>query len=192
MEKVSFEVLHGADIEQCRELCNELMAFQKSKAVMSPEIFDLMNFDTRMKKSFESTPDSQVVAAKDNGVPVGYVFSTIEKISGGDKSAVPQWAPPKTSDDYQGFYPDWEELPARCGCLNNLYLRPQYQYKGYGVKLYDLAMEWIRGFDGVDVVFVYISNGNEQALKFYLKHGFIFSHNVFGGFILAAYYKFDR
>jgi len=192
MERVSFETLHGAEIEQCRELCNELMALQKSRAVLSPEIFDLMNFDTRMKKSFESTPDSQVVVAKDNGVPIGYVFSTIESPAGGDKSSAPTWAPPKTGDDYHGFYPDWEQLPARCGCLNNLYLRDQYQHKGYGVKLYDMAMRWMKSFDDVDIVFVYISNGNDSALEFYLRHGFIFSHKVFGGFILAAYHKFDR
>lgn len=192
MENVSFEILHGADIEQCRELCNELMAFQKSKAVLSPEIFDAMNFDTRMKKSFESTPDSQVVAAKDSGTPVGYVFSTIERISDGDKSYVPDWAPLRTTADYQGFYPDWEKLPARCGCLNNLYLREPYKHKGYGAKLYNMAMEWMKSFDDVDVAFVYISNGNESALKFYLKQGFVFSHNVFGGFIVAAYHRFTR
>ena len=42
------------------------------------------------------------------------------------------------------------------------------------------------------MVFVYISNGNDDALKFYLQHGFIFSHHVFGGFIQAACYRFKK
>ena len=42
------------------------------------------------------------------------------------------------------------------------------------------------------MVFVYISNGNDDALKFYLQHGFTFSHHVFGGFIQAACYRFKK
>lgn len=192
MTALVYETIIGADIEQCRELCDELMAFQQAQATISPESFNGMNFDTRLKKSFESTPDSQVVVVKDRGVPVGYVFSTIESISDGDKSYVPDWAPPRITDDYRGFYPDWPELPARCGCLNNLYLRPAYQGQGLGGELFSRTMDWMKSFNDVDVVFVYISNGNENALKFYLKHGFTFSHNVFGGFIQAAYHRFGK
>ena len=192
MGKISYNVVEGEEIKLCRELCNDLMAYQKAQAKLWPERFDGMNFDTRMKKSFLNTPDSQTIVAFDNGIPIGYIFSTIENISHGDKSAVPDWAPPKVSDDYQGFYPDWDELPARCGCLNNLYIKPEYQHQGIGVELFKRSMEWMASFSDVDTVFVYISNGNDNALNFYLRHGFIFSHNVFGGFIKAAYYKFDK
>jgi hypothetical protein len=80
MTNLTFEVVNDGNIEQCRQLCNELMAFQKSKATIAPELFDFMNFDTRMKRSYESALRSQVIVAKDNGVPVGYVFSTIDDI----------------------------------------------------------------------------------------------------------------
>jgi len=50
-----------------------------------------------------------------------------------------------------------------------------------------MTMEWLESFADVNLIFVYISNGNEDALQFYLNHGFTFSHNVFGGFITAAY-----
>lgn len=74
MKNITIETITNGDIEQCRDLCNELMAFQKSKAFIAPEKFDLMTFDTRMKKSYESSMASQVVVIKDDGFPVGYVF----------------------------------------------------------------------------------------------------------------------
>ena len=42
MKSITVEIVEDGNIEQCRELCNELMAFQKSKAVIAPEVFDLM------------------------------------------------------------------------------------------------------------------------------------------------------
>ena len=51
MENITIEILEEKEIEQCRELCDELMGFRKSKAFMEPERFDGMNFDTRMKKA---------------------------------------------------------------------------------------------------------------------------------------------
>jgi hypothetical protein len=104
MENITIEVVKDGNIEQCRELCNELMAFQKSKAAIAPEIFDTMNFDTRMKKSYESSIQSQVIVVKDSGIPVGYVFSTIENIEN-SKSTYPEWAPIKDicHDVFDGF-----------------------------------------------------------------------------------------
>lgn len=43
MKNITIEILGEEDIEQCRELCDELMAFQKSKAFLEPERFDGMN-----------------------------------------------------------------------------------------------------------------------------------------------------
>ncbi|WP_205700005.1 hypothetical protein [Cohnella luojiensis] len=98
MENIT--IIKDGNIEQCRELCNELMAFQKSMATIGPEIFDAMNFDTRMKKSYESAIDSQVIVVKDNGFPVGYVFSTIENIES-SKNTVPEWAPVENIEHYE-------------------------------------------------------------------------------------------
>lgn len=63
---------------------------------------------------------------------------------------------------------------------------------GIGSKLLNKAMEWLESFPDVNVSFVYISNGNDNALDFYIKHGFTFSHDVFGEFIKAAYKFKDR
>ena len=45
---LTYEILHDEELESCRDICNELMTFQKSKAYITPERFDTMNFDTRM------------------------------------------------------------------------------------------------------------------------------------------------
>ncbi len=89
---IEIEIVKDGNIEQCRDLCNELMSYQKSLAVIAPEAFDNMNFETRLKTSFESSPVNQIIIAKDNGIPIGYIFSTIENINDGDKSYTPDWA----------------------------------------------------------------------------------------------------
>lgn len=89
MQNITIEIIKDGNIEQCRALCNELMAFQQSKAYMQPERFDAMNFDTRMKTSYEQALRSQVVIAKDNGIPIGYVFATVDQIDSAQKDAYP-------------------------------------------------------------------------------------------------------
>jgi ribosomal protein S18 acetylase RimI-like enzyme len=175
MENIAIEVVKDGNIELCRELCNELMAFQRSKAAIAPEKFDTMNFDTRMKKSYESSLESQVIVVKDNGIPVGYVFSTIENIEN-SKSSYPEWAPIEDIENSKGFYPEWDNLPKKIGCLNNLYLRDKYRDMGLGSRLFEMSMEWLESFMDVDLVFIYVSNGNDAALNFYLSRGFTFSH----------------
>ncbi|RAP74193.1 GNAT family N-acetyltransferase [Paenibacillus montanisoli] len=186
MGSITIEVIQDGNIEMCWPLCDELMAFQKSKASIAPEVFDTMNFDNRMKRSYERAAESQVVVVKDDGVPVGYVFSTIDEINN-RQSAIPEWAPVQDPAVSKGFYPDWDCLPSKVGTLNNLYLRDGYRDKGLGSKLFNLSMDWLESFPDVDLVFVYVSNGNDDALNFYLSRGFAFSHDVFGGFIKALY-----
>lgn len=186
MNNITIEVVTDGNIEQCRELCNELMTFQKSKATLAPEAFDTMNFDTRMKKSFEHALASQVVVVKDNGIPVGYVFSTIDLIEE-QNGSIPDWAPVEDLETCKGFYPEWVQLPKKIGCLNNLYIRDEYRAMKLGSKLFDMSMAWLESFADVDLIFVYVSNGNDAALHFYLSRGFTYSHDVFGGFIKAVY-----
>ncbi|MCL1905521.1 MAG: GNAT family N-acetyltransferase [Clostridiales bacterium] len=189
---ITIEVVKDGNTEQCRGLCNELMAFQKAQAIIAPELFDAMNYETRLLSTFINSPLNQLIVAKDGDTPVAYVFSTIENVEGGDKSAIPEWAPVKDGEEALGFYPKWDKLPARVGCLNHLYVRDGYRGCGLGAKLLKQAMEWLTSFFDVDTTFVYISNGNGKALDFYLKQGFTFSHDVFGGFIQAAYRIKDR
>ncbi|GLX69878.1 GNAT family N-acetyltransferase [Paenibacillus glycanilyticus] len=191
MGNITIEVVNDGNIEPCRELCNELMAFQQSRAVMAPEVFDKMNFDTRMRKSYDHALHTHVVIVRDEGVPVGYAFSTIEEVEQGDDK-LPAWAPNQDPAVSKGFYPEWVRFPQKIGFLSNLYLRDGYRSMGLGKKLFAMSMEWLESFDDVDLLFIYVSNGNEDALDFYLKQGFTYSHEVFGGFIKAVYKKRDK
>lgn len=192
MSTITYEIITDGDIEICRDLCNELMAFQQETAVRNKENFDSMNFDTRMKRSFNGAKDKQVIVAKDNGTPVGYIFSTIDDVTEGAKNYTPDWAPASPSGEMLGFYPDWFTVPQRAGCLSNLYVRPEYKGKGIGGKLFEMSMEWLESFEDSDITFVYISNGNQNAYDFYMAHGFEPSHEVFGGFIQAAFKKKNK
>jgi hypothetical protein len=40
-----------------------------------------------------------------------------------------------------------------------------------------MSMEWLESVVDGDLVFIYVSNGNDAALNFYLSRGFTFSHN---------------
>ncbi|AFV02261.1 acetyltransferase [Dehalobacter sp. UNSWDHB] len=182
---VTLEILDDGDIEQCRDLCGELMAYQKSKAKLIPEAFNHMNFDTRMKKSYNEALRRQVIVAKHNSIPIGYIFSTVDEMNAKNNS-IPVWAPVSEGETVQGFYPDWLK-PQKIGSVSNLFFRPEYRGIGLGKRLFTMAMEWLESFDDIYLIFIYVSNGNDTALRFYLNQGFTFSHDVFGGFIQAVY-----
>lgn len=38
----------------------------------------------------------------------------------------------------------------------------------------------------MELICIFISNGNDGTMDFYLKHGFSYSHEVLGGFIQAV------
>lgn len=183
MGSISIEIVKGKDIEQCRDLCNELMALQRSLAKIYSECFKEMNFDTRMKKSYVNALRSHIAVAFDERKPIGYVFSTIDQVTETHRQGFPEWAP----QIGQGFYPDWLKLPQHIGCLSNLYLREEYRHLGLGEKLMNISINWLESFSDTNISFVFVSNGNEKALSFYQKNNFLFSHEVFGGFITAMY-----
>ena len=191
VEHITIEVVEDGDVKQCRELCNELMAYQKAQAIMAPELFDGMNYETRLLSTFINSPLNQLIVAKENDMPIAYVFSTIDNVASGDKSALPEWAPVVKGQETLGFYPVRDDFPTKVGCLNHLYVKDGYRGNGLGSKLLEQALSWLMSFPDVNLTFVYISNGNHAALDFYLKHGFTFSHDVFGGFIQAAYINRD-
>ncbi len=64
---MNFEIVTEGDIEQCRALCNELMQHQYKMSVQQRHIFAGMNFDTRLKPSFENASEKMLVIAKDEG-----------------------------------------------------------------------------------------------------------------------------
>lgn len=46
-----------------------------------------------------------------------------------------------------------------------------------------MSMEWLMQFDDIEDYFIFVSNGNDNALDFYRNKGFSVSHEILGGFI---------
>jgi len=166
---ITYEVISNEKVEYCRDLCNELMAFQKSKTKVTPELFDTMNFDTRMIPSMKSALYNYVVVVKDDEKPVGYVYSNIS---------------PKESysNNFATFF-DLSTVKNKVGCLSQFYIKEEYRSKGIGSVLFNMSMDWLNQFDDVEDYFIYVSNGNTDALEFYKSKGFLVSHDILDGFI---------
>ena len=165
-----YEIISEEEIECCRELCNELMAFQKSKAYIQPELFDNMNFDTRMIPSVKKALHNYIGLVKDKDEIVGYVYSNV--------------SPKDTySNDFATFFDLSSVNKENVGCLSQFYISEGYRQYGIGSKLFNMSMEWLQQFDEIEDYFIFVSNGNYDALEFYKRKGFSVSHDILEGFI---------
>ncbi|MFD1357863.1 GNAT family N-acetyltransferase [Fictibacillus halophilus] len=167
---LKYEFLTDEKIEYCRDLCNELMVFQKSKAYIKPELFDNMNFETRLVPSVNKAIHNYTVVVKDDEKIVAYVYSNI--------------SPKETYDNEFATFFDMSTVGRdNVGCLSQFYIKENYRQYGIGSKLFNMSMEWIKQFDDVEDYFIYVSNGNYDALEFYKRKGFSVSHDILDGFI---------
>jgi GNAT superfamily N-acetyltransferase len=165
-----YEIISVEQIETCRDLCNELMSFQKSKAYIKPELFDNMNFDTRMIPSIKSAIHNFIVVVKVDDQIVGYVYSNI--------------SPKETySNPFATFFDLSSVSKNNVGCLSQFYIKDGYRQYGIGSTLFNMSMEWLQQFEEVEDYFIYVSNGNDDALEFYKRKGFSVSHDILDGFI---------
>ncbi len=168
-----YEVISEEQAETCRDLCNELMDFQKSKAFINPEWFDSMNFETRMVPSIKHAVHNFLVVVKDtcnNDEIVAYVYTNISP-----KEAY--------STDFAIFFDFSSVKEDNVGCLSQFYIKEGYRQFGVGSKLFTMSMDWLKTFDDVEEYFVFTSNGNRDALEFYQRKGFSISHDILDGFI---------
>jgi GNAT superfamily N-acetyltransferase len=184
LREITYKPIEDGQAEIVRALCDALMAHQAQKGAIHPEVLKSMNFDNRLKPGFENAKEKQLIAAFDSDTPVGYVFSTASQETKASGAAKPAWA---AELEGVGFYPDWLNLPAKVGCLNNLFVRPEYRGHKIAARLCEQAMTWLRSVSDIRYLYVYISNGNEDVIGFYERFGFRYSHDVFGGFIHAYY-----
>jgi GNAT superfamily N-acetyltransferase len=168
--KLTYEILPVEEMELCRDLCNELMIFQKSKASIKPELFDSMNFETRMIPSIQKAVANFIVVVKDGAKPVGYVYTNVS---------------PKEvySSPFATFFDLSTVKNSHVGCLSQFYIKEEYRKFGVGSKLFTMSMDWLSEFNEVEDYFIYVSNGNDDALEFYKSKGFLVSHTILDGFI---------
>jgi len=167
---IQYEVITAEKIECCRDICNELMVFQKSKSHIKPELFDTMNFDTRLIPSIKNALHNYTVVVKDDEKIVGYVYSNI--------------SPKETySSDFATFFDMSSVSKNNVGCLSQFYIKEDYRQYGIGSKLFNMSMEWLKQFDEIEDYFIFVSNGNDSALEFYKHKGFLESHDILDGFV---------
>lgn len=183
--EIRYQDITYGSVELCRDLADALMAHQADHGVIHPEVLRAMNFENRLKPSFEKAKEKQLIVVFDGQTPVGYIFSTAAWETEASKAERPAWAMGLSGVNETGFYPDAFPMPQKIGCLNNLYVRPDYRGRHIAYTLCSRAMDWFRETANVQTVFVYISNGNTSVVSLYRNLGFRYSHDVFGGFIAA-------
>jgi ribosomal protein S18 acetylase RimI-like enzyme len=62
--------------------------------------------------------------------------------------------------------------PESEGEIESLYLLPEYRGGGAGTRLMELALGWLRE-QGICEISIRVAAGNEEALPFYAKFGFL-------------------
>jgi GNAT superfamily N-acetyltransferase len=167
---IHYEVISDDSIICIKDLCNELMAYQKSKAHIRPELFDNMCFETRMIPSVKSAKANYIVVVKDDQKIVGYVYSNISSKE-------------TYSNEFATFF-DLDSVKNNdVGCLSQFYIKESYRNTGIGTVLFNKSMDWLNSFKSVNDLFIFVSNGNDNALKFYQGKNFKISHQILDGFI---------
>lgn len=172
---INYEVVSEENIGCIKELVDGLMDYQKSMAHIHPEFFDGMSFETRMPPAIKSAKHNYIIIAKDSNEIVGYAYSTIASkhiYSGGFATL-----------QCDAFF-DFDSVSTEdVGCLSQFYLKEDYRSKGIGSVLFEKSMDWLKSFNEVKDHFIFVSNGNDNALKFYLGKGFKINHQILDGFI---------
>jgi ribosomal protein S18 acetylase RimI-like enzyme len=129
-----------------------------------------------MIPSIKNALHNYTVVVKDDEEIVGYVYSNI--------------SPKETySSDFATFFDMSSVSNNNVGCLSQFYIKEDYRQYGIGSKLFNMSMEWLKQFDDIEDYFIFVSNGNDSALEFYKRKGFLESHDILDGFITVLQNK---
>lgn len=172
---INYEVISVDNIVCIKDLCNELMTYQKGQSHFHSELFDSMNFETRLVPCLKSAKANYIIAAKDNNEIVGYAYSNIAP-----KEIYSEGFATLKCDAFFDFD---SVKSADVGCLSQFYIKEGYRNVGIGSILFEKSMDWLNSFSCIDDLFIFVSNGNSNALKFYQRKGFKVSHDILDGFI---------
>jgi GNAT superfamily N-acetyltransferase len=169
---IHYEIISDDSIHCIKDLCNELMSYQKSISHIHSELFDGMSFETRMVPSVKNANNNFILAAKDDNRIVGYVYCNISSKG-------------TYSNEFATFF-DLDSVESdEVGCLSQFYIKDGYRDIGIGTVLFNRSMEWLKSFKSIKDLFIFVSNGNDNALKFYESKGFKISHQILEGFIVV-------
>lgn len=169
---IHYEIIPDDNIICIKDLCNELMSYQKSISYIHSELFDGMSFETRMIPSIKSANSNYILVAKDDNEIVGYVYNNISLKE-------------TYSNEFATFFDLNSVQNKEVGCLSQFYLKDGYRNIGIGTILFEKSMNWLNSFKSINDLFIFVSNGNDSALKFYQGKGFKISHQILDGFIIV-------
>lgn len=182
MEKrINYRNLSDGPIEVCREMADALYRHQADVCRKYKDVLSSMNFDNRLKRSFDAARERFVCVAYDENKPVGFIFCEAFVVTAQRAADRPEWAA-KFGSTCNGLYPSDLPIPVKAGLLNNLYIYPEYRGYGIGGQLMNQAMTWLDNVPGAEFQFVHVSNGN-NAGSLYEKYGFHYLHGAFDGII---------
>ena len=167
---IHYEIISDENIHCIKDLCNELMSYQKSISYIHSELFDNMSFETRIIPSVKSASANYIMVAKDENEIVAYVYSNISSKE-------------TYSNEFATFFNLNSVENDEVGCLSQFYIKEAYRNIGIGTVLFNKSMEWLNSFKSISDLFIFVSNGNDNALKFYQGKGFKISHQILDGFI---------
>lgn len=172
---ISYEIISEDNAVLIKDLVDGLMAYQKSMAYIHKEFFDGMSFETRMPPALKSAKENFIVAARDADELIGYAYSTIaSKEIYSDNFATLKC---------HAFF-DFDSVKTDdVGCLSQFFIKDEYRCMGIGSELFRRSMDWLNSHEDIKDIFIFVSNGNDNALKFYTGKGFKVSHDILDGFI---------
>ncbi|WP_244873613.1 GNAT family N-acetyltransferase [Brevibacillus reuszeri] len=123
-----------------------------------------------MVPSVQKALHNHIIVAKHDDNIVGYVYSNI--------------SPKEAYDNEFATFFDLSTVNGKnVGCLSQFYIKEAYRQYGIGSTLFDRSMEWLKQFEDIHDYFIFVSNGNHNALEFYKHKGFTVSHEILDGFI---------
>lgn len=179
---IKYKVFNQGDVNQVKDLCNDLMKYQAERAYILPEVMASMNFENRLLPEFKQNTEKFMVIAYDQDKAIAFGFANVHRVEKDEKK--PSWAGTLKG---QGFYPPAYKAE-RIGTFKLLYVKPKYRGLSIGLEISQRIMNWLSSRD-IEDIWVYVANGNEIVGDFYEKLGFTLSHDVYEGFIKA--YKYN-
>ena len=111
-----------------------------------------------------------LLVAKDDHEVVGYVYCNISFKE-------------TYSNKFATFFDLDSVKNAEAGCLSQFYIKEGYRKTGIGSVLFEKSIDWLNSFESISDLFIFVSNGNDNALTFYRNKGFKISHPILDGFI---------
>ena len=157
------------------------MLYQAEKSKQHTEVLAAMNFENRLKPSFLSSQNKLLLLAEYQGKAIGYAFANAYNMEEDWRYFLPDWLASIYKKGQLVFYPERQQLPAKIGVFNNLYVQPEHHGKGIGLQLAQQLMNWLYQSETQDL-YVYISNGNEADMEPFIKNWFHLQSCRFGRF----------